>query len=76
MCFPNPTVDELQLIVSESFNGELVLLTNSGEQVYSEKVNLSKGEMHKISMKYLPSGNYFIQLQDKNRKTTLSIIKN
>jgi uncharacterized lipoprotein YddW (UPF0748 family) len=75
-CFPNPTVDELQLIVSESFNGCLTLASTSGELVYTEKVNLLKGEMHTISLKYLPSGNYFLQLEDKNRKTSYLIIKN
>lgn len=80
ICYPNPTMDELSILFSKPFVGQLKLYNSIGELVYSNAVNLTKGEVHLIRMKDLYSGTYFLHFksneQELDGNETITIIKN
>ena len=63
--YPNPTNDELNILLPNDFEGEIELKDISGRSVYSEKIEESK---FKISMikNNIQQGNYFIYITSKN----------
>jgi Secretion system C-terminal sorting domain len=75
LCFPNPTTDFVQLILSHDFDGELYLLDASGKLIRSQKLILNKGDIYSVRMEQLPTGTYFIKLADKYSISTVQILK-
>ena len=66
--YPNPTIDELTILLPNDFEGELELKDISGRSVLSEKI---EGNSFKISMlkNNIRAGNYFLFISSKNNIT-------
>jgi hypothetical protein len=70
--FPNPVKEKLYFTTENLIVNRLTLSNALGQIVYSkQQVNLSAG----LNVEFLPSGIYYLQLQDAEFRTMLKIIK-
>jgi hypothetical protein len=73
MVYPNPATDYIALSVTKSENAVVTITNVVGEVVYKTTMTT----LHQtISTEQLPSGIYFISLQNKNKLLTKKIIIN
>jgi hypothetical protein len=78
VAYPNPAAGELKLSGNLKAGGPVnVQIINSvGETVLRQNYNFNPGDFStRIDVSKLPSGVYLVVVNDKNERTTLSIIK-
>ncbi len=66
--YPTPTIDELNVVVTEDFEGEFEIKDVLGRSVYKGKIEESKIKISMIKNN-LQQGNYFIYITSKNNIT-------
>ena len=62
--YPNPTKDELNIKISQSFNVKTMVLYN----IISAKISEINGFQNKIDLSKYPSGIYFLKIELENGK--------
>ncbi len=72
--YPNPAKDYLNVNFTSNSNGEIEILNNVGQIVYSEKITKSSNSNHKISTSNLESGIYFIRIKNDSTAKTLKVV--
>ena len=76
--FPNPTNDELNILLPDDFKGEVELKDILGRSVYSEKIEGSKFKISMLNYN-IKAGNYFLFISSKNNitfSTKITLIQN
>lgn len=66
--YPNPTNDELNILLPDDFQGQFELKDISGRSVYSEKIEVSKFKISMLNYN-IKAGNYFLFISSKNKIT-------
>jgi len=76
--FPNPTQGTLYISFEQSMENTFITLTNLlGKKVYeSNNVIIQKGTNTTIDLSVLPSGFYFLNIENKNIHTTFKVVYN
>ncbi len=75
--YPNPTNSSIQLEFEavETADLQLELIDKMGRQVYTETINTQNGlNQHRIGLEELPSGVYFVKIQDGNQVHTKKLM--
>ena len=79
MVFPNPFRDGFRIVLNNSFEKSIVLsLFNSdGKKVVTRNITLQRGGnvIDINNLEELAPGNYFLELNDGNRKLSRPLIK-
>lgn len=72
--FPNPAGEQLNLLFPEGMQDEISckIMDLSGKLVFQQK--LEGGRLHRLSLKSLEEGFYFIQIENKKQRLTKKIV--
>ena len=70
--YPNPFNDELSIQTKGSREYSLELITISGSTIYRSKI---EGNFHRINLKELSSGIYFVRVKSNDFESIRKVIK-
>lgn len=74
--FPNPALDQLNIMFTKSINGELSIYNSIGEIVLSEKIELPSENLYTINTRYLKPGIYQLRVIDGTITSSKTFCKN
>jgi len=75
--YPNPTTNSFQLEfeATDAANLQLSILDKAGRQISNQNIAVQSGlNQHKVALENLPSGVYFVRIQDGGQVTTKKLI--
>lgn len=62
--FPNPTNNELSIVLPANLtNAKITIFNSSGQTLLDEKILLNKGNTKKVNVSWLTEGFYFVRVQ-------------
>ena len=72
--FPNPATDNLQVTLSEAFDGMLLLTSADGRLVLNQQVNLETAGSVQLDLSNVAAGYYMLQMRNNSGTTTMPVI--
>mgnify|MGYP003472411302 FL=1 len=69
LVYPNPAKNELNIIINNTVNFEIRIISTDGKTI------LRKVNSNKIYISELPSGIYFLQIQQGDKKYVTKFVK-
>jgi len=70
--YPNPFIDEFSIQTNGNSEYSVELITIGGRIIYQSKI---EGNLHRINLKDLNSGIYFVRMKSNNTVSTRKVIK-